>query len=111
MDDDVREDDMRDDDRGERVDMADDRRDDGGTNWLPILLIPLAFLAGWGIKGSVDQTQNTSQNQQNGVGGGPGTPDRVFSTDTPVPTVYQFNSPAVTPTDTPSLLPSGSTGQ
>lgn len=49
---------------------------DGGFNWLPLLLIPLFFVAGWGANEGIDNRQDRASSNpiQYGVGGGPGQP-------------------------------------
>lgn len=44
------------------------------TNWWPLLLLPIAFFIGWGANDAAsnnDRSQAT-ENQQYGIGGGPG---------------------------------------
>lgn len=48
------------------------------TNWLPLLLIPVALLVGWFGKDAVDNSANRNLSSQTspvvGVGGGPVSP-------------------------------------
>lgn len=65
---------------------ASRERDDKKTNWLPLLLLPVAFFLGWAghDAASNDTSEIASESQmQPGVGGGP--------YDTITPTVTQTN--------------------
>ncbi|MDQ3099225.1 MAG: hypothetical protein M3Q44_05755 [bacterium] len=72
-------------------------------NWVPLLLIPLFFVIGWVAKGAYDVPNNSINNPQYGVGGGPGN-------ITPYPSGYQVSpTPVVQPVTTiiePTLFPS-----
>lgn len=72
-------------------------REDRGTNWLPLLIIPL-LLGGllWGLQSYSQNARNDGSEQQFGVGGGP------VVTQAASPTV----SPTMTMTPTPTLSPS-----
>lgn len=52
----------------------DEREKKGGFNWLPLLLIPVAFVMGWGANDATagdDRNQISETRPQVGVGGGP----------------------------------------
>jgi hypothetical protein len=69
-----------------------------GSNWLPLLLIPIAFVLGWGVKGMSDQ-QNNIINNSPGVGSGGG-PDNIIMVS---PTTELLN-PGENPPDNPSTF-------
>jgi hypothetical protein len=56
--------------RDERRFTDDEHRDrDKKFNWLPFLILPIMFAAGWGLRGAAD---DGTDGMQYGVGGGPG---------------------------------------
>lgn len=72
------------------------RRDNSG-GWFALLLIPLAFLAGWVANGYYNNGKNVP-GLQTGVGGGPA---NVTASPTP-----QGGQIMVSPTETPIIIPS-----
>jgi len=46
--------------------------DNKKTNWWPLLLIPVAFLIGWGANSAVARNNNQAYSGNTGIGGGPG---------------------------------------
>jgi hypothetical protein len=61
---------------------ASKERNEGGFNWLPLLLLPLAFFVGWGANEAMGNNNDQTYQSQPGVGGGPNTPCVTPGTDT-----------------------------
>lgn len=68
------------------ADAARERDKDNKFNWLPLLLLPVAFAIGWGANeamGNEDTRGQTAQTQQYGIGGGPGSSPCATPASTP----------------------------